>query len=136
MTGATMQANPVDPIQVRSNEACLLEIIPIRSGSGHFFEYFVVIISFTSSFSPPCFILLQSYESLVQFLALQIQACLYELWKHSPPFSRMGHALSIDAVINIIFGIAMTAIGVITIAQTAHLARLYSRSTGMLSISN
>jgi putative exporter of polyketide antibiotics len=48
----------------------------------------------------------------------------------------MGHALSIDAVINIIFGIAMTAIGVITIAQTAHLARLYSRSTGMLSISN
>jgi hypothetical protein len=41
----------------------------------------------------------------------------------------MGHTLSIDAVINIIFGIAMTAIGVITIAQTAHLARLYSRST-------
>ena len=41
----------------------------------------------------------------------------------------MGHTLSIDAVINIIFGIAMTAIGVITIAQTAHLARLCSRST-------
>jgi hypothetical protein len=65
-----------------------------------------------------------------------MQACLYEFWKHDPRFFRMGHALSIDAVINIIFGIAMTAIGVITIAQTAHLARLYSRSTGMLSISN
>jgi len=48
----------------------------------------------------------------------------------------MGHTLSIDAMINIIFGIITTAIGVITIAQTAHLARLYSRFTGMLSIPN
>lgn len=50
-----------------------LQRIPIRSGSGQFFGYFVVIISFTSSFSPPCFIL-HSYEPLVQFLALQIQS--------------------------------------------------------------
>jgi hypothetical protein len=42
------------------------------------------------------------YKPLVQFLALQIQAYLYEFWKHTPLFSRMGHTLSIDAVINII----------------------------------
>ena len=56
----------------------LITRIPIRSGSGQLFEYFVVIISFTSSFSPPCFILLQSYEPLVQSLALRVQTCLHE----------------------------------------------------------
>jgi hypothetical protein len=43
----------------------------------------------------------------------------------------MGHTLSVDSMINIIFGVAMAVIGGVTISQTAHLARLYSRPTRM-----
>jgi hypothetical protein len=45
--------------------------------------------------------------------------------------SKMAHILSVDTIINMVFGVTMALIGVITIVQTARLARLYRRASGM-----
>jgi hypothetical protein len=46
----------------------------------------------------------------------------------------MGHIISIDAIVNTVFGLTMASIGVIIVAQTASRAWMAGRSIGRFFI--